>query len=711
MAPHLLQCYKTGDVIEDAVVWHGSKLQTVLTLKPTIVDFAKANNFPASVDEIGVNSIFPLVSTHHKTFGVFASLLCPPQSCEVLFPHSKLPSEIFSALEKDVRYLTMEGKTIKIDQETKKIFVELNSATPTDKGVLLLKNYLQEQERLQKFLMKSSDERLKSLASMKLGDVVVGKLSMEFDPTADLEFDLPHGVKGIVPAYHHAEKNFKKNDLIVGSVLYSDLVRQVAFVTTRADIINRITANNNNTSNTTQPKGTQPNSKVILNTDYFSLVSVVDGAVKNVAFVSNLRNINQVLNPLAPPYRVGFKVNVVGDPLEHGNIATYQKTPKSWMSVRATKRRAAATDDEPKNKKSKKEVKAAVNGKKSDADANDVQPPRKKKAQQVPVPNDATVKGGDVKAAEPSSVEVNKSSTKKAIKGWEVTPVNGVANEDTSTKNAATKSKNTKNQTKKASNEKEMESNAKGVKSVDKTADNKKTTTKRKDQDRVNLAPNSSTPASDDLKDKPVENGGTKKDLSPSKKRKVDTVKSKTATKPLDLPRLSIATAFKWDDDMTGLPLSSTAIPSDSSDSEEENAEEGKVVVKDRRERARQKLEQAKLEEARLSKIEDDLNNPERAPTTADDFDRMVLASPNSSILWLQYMAFHLENAEIERARTVAQRALKIISFREEQEKFNVWIALLNLEHMYGTTESYENTLKVDTSVFISSLYFFLCLF
>ena len=81
-------------------------------------------------------------------------------------------------------------------------------------------------------------------------------------------------------------------------------------------------------------------------------------------------------------------------------------------------------------------------------------------------------------------------------------------------------------------------------------------------------------------------------------------------------------------------------------------------------------------------------------PVSADDFDRMVLASPNSSILWLQYMAHHLENAEIDKARAVARKALKTISFREEQEKFNVWIGLLNLEHMYGTSEDYDTLFK-----------------
>ena len=53
-----------------------------------------------------------------------------------------------------------------------------------------------------------------------------------------------------------------------------------------------------------------------------------------------------------------------------------------------------------------------------------------------------------------------------------------------------------------------------------------------------------------------------------------------------------------------------------------------------------------------------------RSPESADDFDRLVLSSPNSSILWLQYMAFHLQATEIEKARAVAERALKTISFR-----------------------------------------------
>lgn len=74
-------------------------------------------------------------------------------------------------------------------------------------------------------------------------------------------------------------------------------------------------------------------------------------------------------------------------------------------------------------------------------------------------------------------------------------------------------------------------------------------------------------------------------------------------------------------------------------------------------------MEKQKVEKE-LCRIEEALMDPGRQPESADDFDRLVLSSPNSSILWLQYMAFHLQATEIEKARAVAERALKTISFR-----------------------------------------------
>ncbi|KAF6766586.1 hypothetical protein DFP72DRAFT_867062 [Ephemerocybe angulata] len=51
----------------------------------------------------------------------------------------------------------------------------------------------------------------------------------------------------------------------------------------------------------------------------------------------------------------------------------------------------------------------------------------------------------------------------------------------------------------------------------------------------------------------------------------------------------------------------------------------------------------------------------------------LLLGSPNSSYLWIQYMSFQLQISEIDKAREIGRRA--------EGERLNVWIALLNLEN------------------------------
>jgi rRNA biogenesis protein RRP5 len=51
-------------------------------------------------------------------------------------------------------------------------------------------------------------------------------------------------------------------------------------------------------------------------------------------------------------------------------------------------------------------------------------------------------------------------------------------------------------------------------------------------------------------------------------------------------------------------------------------------------------------------------------PESVDEFDRLVLASPDSSLCWIQYIAFHMEKQEFGLAREVIKRALEKINFR-----------------------------------------------
>ena len=81
-------------------------------------------------------------------------------------------------------------------------------------------------------------------------------------------------------------------------------------------------------------------------------------------------------------------------------------------------------------------------------------------------------------------------------------------------------------------------------------------------------------------------------------------------------------------------------------------------------------------------------------PESVDEFDRLVLASPDSSLCWIQYIAYHLEGKELDKAREVVQKALGKINFREENERFNVYMAWLNLETTFGSEEDSDKVLK-----------------
>lgn len=168
-------------------------------------------------------------------------------------------------------------------------------------------------------------------------------------------------------------------------------------------------------------------------------------------------------------------------------------------------------------------------------------------------------------------------------------------------------------------------------------------------------------------------------------------------------PSLQLATGgFQWE----ATPGVVARQPESSSESEEEDESTEPTSKRSRR----QKKAALKAEEAHLYTTEQALLETARAPETGEDFDRLLLAHPNSSALWVQYMAFHLHTTEVEKARSVAEKALKTISFREEGEKLNVWVALMNLENLYGTQESlvkvFESALQQNepTEVFFRLL-------
>lgn len=157
---------------------------------------------------------------------------------------------------------------------------------------------------------------------------------------------------------------------------------------------------------------------------------------------------------------------------------------------------------------------------------------------------------------------------------------------------------------------------------------------------------------------------------------------SKNTAEPTDskkpsssrVPTLALTGGFKWMGD--GQNQDEEA----ESSSDEDDEEAGQSSKKKR------KRKQIELD------LTGDMHT--KTPDSNADFERVLLGSPNSSFIWIQYMSFQLPLSEVDKAREIARRAIQTINFREEKERLNVWIALLNLENVYGTDDTLDAVFK-----------------
>lgn len=150
---------------------------------------------------------------------------------------------------------------------------------------------------------------------------------------------------------------------------------------------------------------------------------------------------------------------------------------------------------------------------------------------------------------------------------------------------------------------------------------------------------------------------------------------SQSSKVPVTNDGLSLSTGFDW-----------TASILDQAQEDEESSED-EDFANTKKSRNRKKRRTNAVEDKTI-----DINT--RAPESVSDFERLIMGNPNSSVVWMNYMAFQLQLSEVDKAREIAERALKTINFRDELEKLNIWIAMLNLENTFGTEETLDDAFK-----------------
>lgn len=99
-------------------------------------------------------------------------------------------------------------------------------------------------------------------------------------------------------------------------------------------------------------------------------------------------------------------------------------------------------------------------------------------------------------------------------------------------------------------------------------------------------------------------------------------------------------------------------------------------------------------EEQEIRDKEKRMRSDQDKPKDIDDFERLLVANQDQSYLWIQYMAFMLDNLGIDAARKVVERAVKSVGISNDQDKLNIWTAFMNLESNFGTQETLESCTK-----------------
>ncbi|KAK2742930.1 rRNA biogenesis protein rrp5 [Myotisia sp. PD_48] len=121
------------------------------------------------------------------------------------------------------------------------------------------------------------------------------------------------------------------------------------------------------------------------------------------------------------------------------------------------------------------------------------------------------------------------------------------------------------------------------------------------------------------------------------------------------------------------------------------NDDYGEAGSSDLEDKARSKKKKRRRAEIEIDRTGDlDANGPQ----SVADYERLLLGEPDSSILWLKYMAFQLELGEVEKAREIAERGLRTISLGQDTEKLNLWVGWLNLENTFGSDDELDEIFK-----------------
>lgn len=549
-----------------------------------------------------------------------------------------------------------------------------------DASVSLMQQYFHELEQIKA----SCETRKKPIAKHHIGETVSGIVAEKFDAHDILVLTLPNGISAL--CRNVMTKNHNVGDTVTGKIVWIDYVRQVVDLIINPKAMSCInedqTVKEDFLNDKTRCKG-----HVILVRDDVIIVSVGDkGPLVYLATRFHLNDYQPTLINSLGQYGKStvhllktVEGRVIG--MFKDNFKQCQKFMKVYENKYGTWTRQAL---ERKRKREESESEKQVEGEIEDQEPGSIlrvntntddtaqNPPKRKKKKHM------KTNGTEEKTTEQAPpTETKKKQEKRKGKGKATANIENIFKNQldgamdfqkkSSKKNQKMKSKNPnrrkdqfisksvkKGQTSKVDIKKikkflinQGQNVSEDVQKTTETINKKLLKHKTK---LIKSDPDVPNPATPSIEVKTVKNKKLfSMKVEPSKPTEV-----KTEAKLLELPG---ATGF-W-----------------SSDKPEQTPEDG-----------------ADEENPAASTGSDTKFSKNSEPKSVRDFDRLLLLKPDDSKLWIKYMQFHMKAFEVEKAKGVGQRAIKVINYRNEKDKLNVWMELLKLEINHGTSESF-NTL------------------
>jgi len=194
----------------------------------------------------------------------------------------------------------------------------------------------------------------------------------------------------------------------------------------------------------------------------------------------------------------------------------------------------------------------------------------------------------------------------------------------------------------------------------------------------------------DEEDDEPASSKAKKKGVKAPAKRPVPDSDDEAPWLPKPASKKVDLDAFEW----AGFSTNVGADDDEDEDNEDEEDDEDAGGKRKPSKRQKKAAKLAEKKELQMRETENAEGTWQRNPRSVEDFERLLLTEGDKSIVWIRYMAFHLKTSDIEKARQVAERGVKHVGFSDAQERFNVWVAYLNLECTFGTENTADAVFK-----------------